>query len=234
MNLKTDDGGAIYSGCRWDWYGTVIRYNLIYDLGADGHKPVGIYMDDAIAGQTIYGNIIINAPKHGLQLGGGQDLDVHDNIVINSNVPISFDDRGLMGLSGDEDNSFYQEYKEGGRIWRRLYESPWQTEAWRNAYPQYAHYSDDFTNTDDPDFVLNPGHCSVTHNLLVSAQGKIGAIADTAYRYSAVENNACFKLSQLKKLFVDPENGDYTLRDDAKDLIGFEIDVPSAEAFGRQ
>lgn len=232
VNLLTDDGGAIYSGRRWDWYGTVIRYNLIYDLGKDGHRPVGIYMDDALAGQTIYGNIIINAPNIGLQLGGGRDLDVHDNIVINSTTPISYDDRGLSGLSGDENSSFYQHYKKNGSVWQLLYESPWQSETWRKAYPQYDTYSDDFSNTDDPDFVLNPGHSSVTHNLLISYEGKIGDIADTVYKYSSVQDNAVFKLSKLRKIFVDPENGDYTLRSDAP--IGFEIDVPPMDSFGRQ
>ncbi len=234
VNLKTDDGGAIYSGRRWDWYGTEIRYNLIYNLGADGHRPVGIYMDDAIAGQTIYGNIIINAPKYGLQLGGGQDLIAHDNIVINSNEPISFDARALMGLSGDEDNSFYQEYKEGGRIWQLLYDSPWQSEAWQKAYPQYRHYSDDFSNTEDADFVLNPAHNSVTHNILISAQHTIGYVADEVYKYSEIKDNAVLGMSALKKIFVDPENGDYTLREDAADIVGFEIDVPAMSEFGRQ
>ncbi|MBQ6020225.1 MAG: right-handed parallel beta-helix repeat-containing protein [Clostridia bacterium] len=233
VNLKTDDGGAIYSGRRWDWYGNVIRYNLIYDLGADGHKPVGIYMDDAIAGQTVYGNIIINAPNIGLQLGGGQDLIVHDNIVVNSYDPISFDARALTGLSGDESSSFYQEYKEGGRIWQLLYDSPWKNDVWRRAYPQYERYSDDFSDTENPDFVLNPAHCSVTHNLLISAKGGVGRVDGDVYRYSEISDNACFKLPALKKLFVDPENGDYTLRDDAKELIGFEIDVPAMEEFGR-
>ena len=232
VNLLTDDGGAIYSGRRWDWYGNVIRYNLIYDLGADGHKPVGIYMDDALAGQTIYGNIIVNAPHFGLQLGGGQDLDVHDNIVVNSDEPISFDDRGLSGLSGDEASSFYQHYKQNGELWKLLWASPWESDVWREAFPQYAHYSDDFSNIDDPDFVLNPGHGTVTHNILVSAQGTIGGIAETAYKYSAIEENACFKLSALKKIFVDPENGDYTVRDDAP--VDFKIDVPAMDEFGRR
>ena len=234
VNLKTDDGGAIYSGRRWDWYGTVIRYNLIYDLGADGHKPVGIYMDDALAGQSIYGNLIVNAPRFGLQLGGGQDLDVHDNIVVNSQVPISFDDRALRGLSGDESDSFYLHYRENGELWKLLWDSPWESDVWRSSYPQYAHYSDDFSNTDDPNFVLNPGNGTVKHNLLVSQKGEIGEIADTAYRYSVIEDNALFRLSALKKLFVDPEHGDYSLRDDAADLIGFEIDVPALSEFGRR
>ena len=234
VNLLTNDGGAIYSGRRWDWYGTVIRNNLIYDLGADGHRPQGIYMDDALSGQTIYGNIIINVPDNGMLLGGGRDLDVHDNIIINSYNPISYDDRGRSGLSGDESNSFYQHYKEGGSVWQLLFDSPWQSEAWQKAYPQYQHYSDDFSDPDAKDLVINPSYSTVTHNLLISGRGTIGNFADTVYKYSTVEENALFRLSAMKKLFVDPEHGDYTLREDAKDLIGFEIDVPEMSEFGRK
>lgn len=234
VNLLTDDGGAIYSGRRWDWYGTVIRYNLIYDLGADGHKPQGIYMDDALSGQSIYGNIMINVPDNGMLLGGGRDLDVHDNIVINSYNPISYDERGRSGLSGDESNSFYQHYKEGGSVWQLLFDSPWQSDAWRKAYPQYQHLSSDFSDPDNKDLAINPSYSVVTHNLLISGRGTVGNIAPTVYKYSTVEDNAVFRLSAIKKLFVDPENGDYTLREDAKDLIGFEIDVPAMNEFGRK
>ena len=232
VNLKTDDGGAIYSGRRWDWYGNVIRYNLIYDLGADGHRPQGIYMDDALAGQTIYGNVMVNVPNFGLQLGGGRDLDVHDNLVINSSVPISYDDRALNGLPGHEDSNFYPHYKENGDCWRLLFDSPWESAAWREAYPQYETYSSDFSHPEDRDFVLNPSYSKVTHNVLISAEGKIGGIADTVYLYSEIGENPCFKLSAMKKIFVDPENGDYTVRKDAP--LGFRLDVPDMERFGRQ
>ena len=82
--------------------------------------------------------------------------------------------------------------------------------------------------------MLNPSYGEVKHNLLISASGTVGRIADEVYKYSDVSENTCFKLSVIKKLFVDPDNGDYTLRDDAKDLIGFEIDVPAMSEFGRQ
>ena len=100
------------------------------------------------------------------------------------------------------------------------------------AYPQYKRYSDDFSNTDDPDFVLNPAHNSVTHNIFISPEGTIGWVADEVYQYSEIRDNAVFKLSALKKIFVDPENGDYTVRPDAP--IDFEIDVPKMSEFGRQ
>ena len=45
------------------------------------------------------------------------------------------------------------------------------------------------------------------------------------YRFSDISGNAVFKLNALKQLFVDPDNGDYTLRADAPvfDILpGFE------------
>ena len=230
VNLLTDDGGAIYSGRRWDWYGTVIRYNLIYDLGADGHKPEGIYLDDALAGITVYGNVLINVPNIGLQLGGGRDLDVHDNIVINSNRPMTYNDRALTGLPGNE-GSFHEHYKEGGSVWQLLWDSPWESAVWRERYPQYERYSDDFGNPDDPGFVLNPAYSTVTRNIFTNKNGTIGDISDAAYKFSDISGNAVFKNSQLEEIFVDPENGDYTLRDDAP--IDFDIDVPAFSEIGR-
>ena len=54
--LLSDDAGAVYSGRRWDWYGTAVRYNAIYNIGSDGHSPDGIYLDDALSGIEVYGN----------------------------------------------------------------------------------------------------------------------------------------------------------------------------------
>ncbi len=230
--LLADDGGAIYSGRRWDWYGTVIRYNLIYDLGSGDHKPVGIYLDDALSGQEVYGNIIINAPNIGIQLGGGRDLQVHDNIVINSDKPVTYDQRALTGLPGNESSNFHEHYKEGGSCWKLLEESPYKNDIWQKAYPQMKLFSSDFSDTENPDFVLNPAYSTVTHNILISKSGKIGRIDELPYKFSTIEDNPCFRLSKLTKIFRDPENGDYTLLEDAP--VDFEIDIPSAGEIGRQ
>ena len=211
--LLSDDAGAIYAGRRWDWYGTVIRYNCIYDLGADGHTPDGIYMDDALSGQTIYGNLLINVPKIGIHLGGGRDLEVHNNIIINSNDrPISYDQRAIDGVFG----GWFTISLPTGSIWTNLYSSPWQSEIWKKAYPQTARLKNDFNNTDDPDFAPNPSYSSVTGNLIVNADKNIGSISDKANQYSDISTNACYKLTKLGKIFNSPATGDYTLKEKSK------------------
>lgn len=226
--LLSDDAGAIYAGRRWDWYGTVIRYNCIYDLGSDGHTPDGIYMDDALSGQTIYGNLLINVPKIGLHLGGGRDLEVHNNIIINSNDrPISYDQRAIDGVNG----GWFTISKPNGSIWTNLYASPWKTELWQNTYPGTARLKDDFTNPDDPDFAPNPSYSSVTGNLIVNAGGKIGSISEKADKYSDISENAVYRLTKLDGIFNSPAEGDYTLKENSKvfeKIPGFE-NLPISE-----
>lgn len=226
--LLSDDAGAIYAGRRWDWYGTVIRYNCIYNLGADGHTPDGIYMDDALSGQTIYGNLLINVPKIGIHLGGGRDLDVRNNIIINSNDrPISYDQRAIDGVNG----GWFTISLPDGSIWANLYASPWKTELWQKAYPGTARLKDDFGNQDDPDFAPNPSYSTVTGNLIINSGKSIGSISDKANQYSDISGNAVYRLTKLGGIFNSPETGDYTLKEGSKvykELPGFE-NLPISE-----
>ena len=211
--LLSDDAGAIYAGRRWDWYGNIIRYNCVYNLGSDGHTPDGIYMDDALSGQTIYGNLLVNVPKIGIHLGGGRDLDVRNNIIINtSDRSISYDQRAVDGVNG---GWFTFSLPEGG-LWSNLYSSPWQTEIWQKAYPQTARLKNDFSNPDDPDFAPNPSYSTVSGNLIVNANKSIGFISDKANQYSDIRGNDIYKLTKSGKIFNSPEKGDYTLKDNSK------------------
>ena len=216
--LLSDDAGAIYSGRHWDWYGNVIRYNAVFNVGADGHEPTGIYMDDALSGQTIYGNLVVNAPDVGISLCGGRDFDVRNNVVVmTSQEPFSYDQRARDAAlaGGDSDDG----------MWDELKASPWRTPVWQEAYPQMTRFSDDPGRIDDPDFVPNPAYSAVTGNLTVSFSGDIGSVSDAARRFSEISGNACYRLRDAEKLFVDYRNGDYTLRPDApvfREIPGFE------------
>ncbi|MCQ2486055.1 MAG: right-handed parallel beta-helix repeat-containing protein [Clostridia bacterium] len=211
--LLSDDAGAIYSGRRWDCYGNIIRYNCIYNLGSGDHKPDGIYMDDALSGQEIYGNLLVNVPKIGIHLGGGRDLTVKNNIIINTNYrSISYDSRALDCING---GWFYAYSKEGGELWQRLYSSPWQTDLWKEAFPQMARISSDFSNIENPDFGANPAYSDVSGNLIVTATCDIGEISAAANKFSTIENNAIFGLQKLRKIFANPSKGDYSIKNNS-------------------
>ena len=209
--LLSDDAGAIYSGRRWDWYGTVIRYNAIYNLGADGHRPDGIYLDDALSGIEVYGNLLINIPKLGIHLGGGRDLSVWGNIIINAGEhPISYDSRARDGaLYG---GWFNHSSKKDGDMWQLLYKSPWKSDIWQDAFPQYKNYIDDFAKSEEAGFVPNPGNSTVTDNLIFDKSKHIGNISDAAEKFSDISGNKAYSLRRLDEIFTDAENGDYSIR----------------------
>ena len=222
--LLTDDAGAIYAGRRWDFYGTVIRYNAVYNLGSDGHRPCGIYMDDALSGQTIYGNLLINVPSIALHLGGGRDLQVKNNIVVNCNDrSISYDDRAREGVVNN--GWFTHSSQKNGDMWQLLFESPWQTETWKKAYPQMQKFSDNFDDTDNPDFVPNPAYSDVSSNIIVNLNGELGDISDAANRFSKVDGNLLFKTSESETVFENPDGGNYKLKNapDGFEQIPFDM-----------
>lgn len=228
--LLSDDAGAIYSGRRWDWYGTVIRYNAIYNLGSGDHKPDGIYLDDALSGIEVYGNILVNIPKLGIHLGGGRDLEVWGNIIINAGEhPISYDARAREGAL--ENGWFNHSAKQDGDMWQNLYSSPYLSEIWQNAYPQYKNYIEDFARSEEAGFVPNPGNSNVTGNIIVDKKKSVGSISEPAQQFSNIEGNAVFSINQLSKVFTDAENGNYTLREDSaayKTIPDFK-NIPFAE-----
>ncbi len=214
--LLSSDAGAIYAGRSWICYGTKIMYNMIYDLGSGDFTPNGIYLDDALSGQTVVGNLLLNIPGNALMLGGGRDLDVRNNIIVMAHNPVSYDQRAIDGVYG---GWFTHSSMEGGDMWQALYRSPWQSETWKEAFPEMQRFSDDFSDPENPDFVPNPAYSTLSGNLAVAQGGEFGHIADTVWKYSTVKNNGLFRTSQMKILFADPDNGDYTLKDESMMLI---------------
>lgn len=233
--LSSDDAGAIYAGRNWTSYGTVIRYNCIHSLGSDGHKPDGIYLDDALSGQTVYGNLLVNIPKYAIHAGGGRDNNIQNNIIVNAgDQAIKYDDRARDGaLNGGWFNEHVAE--NTGDLWTDLRNSPYKSEIWQEAFPQYKDYSDDFSDGDNPNFVPNPANSLISNNVIADRSGALGDINENVYRFSKVENNDCYNLFRLDKIFSDPENGDYTLGENSSvynNLPEF-VEIP-VELIGRK
>jgi len=184
--LITDDAGAIYSGrSLWDSQGTVIRNNVIYNLGGGGHTPDGIYLDDGLSGITVENNLLVNVPGLALHFSG-RDLEAHDNIVVNAGRPVSYDER-MRGGALDENHWFHGHSREGGPLWTELWASPWQTDAWRAAYPKLAAYTSDFSDTDNPGFAANCADSSVAGNIFIGPNKP--NVAESVLRFSQIGPN---------------------------------------------
>ena len=212
----SSDTGAIYASRHWDYYGTKISYNYIYDLGMDKLKPNGIYLDDNLSGITVFGNIVVNTKGSGLFFGGGRDLDAENNLIVSCKTSITYDSRGLRG-SRDEEHWYANNLPT---VWESLYQSPWESIIWKKAYPQMIHFTDDRSDLDNPNFVPNPANSVVINNV----EYKCGpsSIAWEVFDFSKIElyDDPMEALEEIEdEIFVDEENGDYHIRKDVEEIV---------------
>ena len=95
----TADAGAFYTGRDWTNQGNLIRYNYIHDIGIGGRGQadyiMSVYLDDCVCGITVRGNIFCRAAR-AIQIGGGRDNIVEDNLIVDSVTGISLDARGTV------------------------------------------------------------------------------------------------------------------------------------------
>ena len=140
---------------------------------------------------------------------------IHDVNLINSQYGINYDNRARDGSLNDGWFTHHFEDKENGLL-ANLLASPWQSDAWQEAFPQYKSYSLDYTNLDDPGLPFNPAGSKVSENIIVSkAEKSIGDIADDVYTFSgdSIKNNLVLTKLDMSSIFTDAEHGDYSIRD---------------------
>lgn len=209
--LQSDDSGAIYAGRSWTSYGNVIRNNLIYNLGGGKHVPNGIYLDDALSGQLVYSNLLINIPSSALVMGGGRDLKIHDNIIVNAGKnALYYDARAREGVL--KDMWFSSHVKPGGDMWIDLNGSPWKDELWQESFPEYQNLTDDFNDLDNPYFFPNPANSKVNNNIVFDKRLSIGDITKDVKRYSDVSKNKIESFNNMHYYFKNIKQGNYLLK----------------------
>ena len=143
--LETGDVGAMYSGRDWTWRGTVIRYNYLHDIvGPGALGAMGVYLDDALSGTTIFGNIFYNTSRAAF-IGGGRDNIVQNNIFLDNKVAVHIDDRG---------HGWASDYIAPGGGWH-MYE---KLDAVHYDQPPYSDYYPDLATILDGDPALPAGN----------------------------------------------------------------------------
>lgn len=203
--LQSSDAGAIYAGRSWSYYGNIIRYNCIYNIGSENFSPSAIYFDDALSGQQAYGNLLLNIPGYAFLLGGGRDLTIENNLIVNSSCAFLYDDRAIV--DGSDGGWFHHSKTKGEGLWATLNEVDINSNAWKSAFPELSKLSDDFDDTKDPMFAANPANSKVKNNVVVNTKKSIGEISKGAKKYSDISDNTLFKI----KDFPFEEKGNYTL-----------------------
>ncbi|MBR5453027.1 MAG: right-handed parallel beta-helix repeat-containing protein, partial [Clostridia bacterium] len=235
--LETTDCGAIYAMRSFDHYGSVVRHNFIHDVGSSRAWAMGIYLDDGLSGQTVYGNLVVNVTATGINIGGGRDNVIENNLFINwqqtSDYAVHYDNRARdyadrLG-SGQEQQTV--------EMAERLAELQKQQE-WLDAFPGYGDiipYTYDYAgDRDDPMLSCNAGNSRVYNNIAVLTN-PTSHDEDYFMGRGIVRNNGgiyenSFEIQDPDHTFIPGyENGDYNIAEDAEVFAAGFVRIPLEE-----
>jgi len=202
--MESGDVGAIYTGRDYTYRGNAVRYNYIRDIGGINDFSSAIYMDDAVSGHEIRGNIVIGGD--GIWLGGGCDFIIENNIFIECRRGIKVDARGLA--PGLWKRMIYD------TMLNRLKEMNWRQPPYSTRYPELAALVSYYEKDDG----IPPFNNRIAHNIAFNG-GWLSVGWNAKEEWLELENN----LVDIDPLFVDAQNGDFRLKNDSPALkLGFQ------------
>ena len=190
---ETGDVGAFYTGRDWTVRGNVIRHNYFHHIHGPGqYGAMSVYLDDAVGGFTVFGNVFYKAGRAAF-IGGGRDNLVENNVFVDCTPSVNVDARGL-GWMRDH-------VQTGGTLPTRLKAVPYQQPPWSERYPQLVNILDDQPGAPKGNVVVRN----------ISIGGKWANIEKAAEPLVKLENN----LVDKDPLFVDAARMDFQLREDS-------------------
>ena len=198
--LESDDGGGIYTGRDVTTYGTVIRNNFFYKIGS--LDPLyhfgywhGIYLDDFSGGILVENNVFYDILA-GILISG-RDIICNNNIFIDCDRPVIIQKREVTEIH--KKRLLNINPKEG--VWKERF--PSLADALENNWGKYV-------------------GTTAINNFSVGTDKPCVIIDRVDSTFLTVKNNFDFKDDEKQKLFVDPDNMDFTLK---KDAVIFQLDT---------
>jgi hypothetical protein len=191
--LETDDAGAFYLGRDFTERGNIVRYNYFHHLG-DAKWVQAVYLDDCASGTLVFGNLFYQANR-AVQLGGGRDNTIENNIIVDCKLGLPIDARGL---------GWAKKWFDGTdtTLMDRLKAVNYSQPPYSVRYPELAGILED-----EP---AVPKGNRIVRNISVGGQWVTMAngLTDKIIHF---EDN----LVDSDPHFVDPEAGDFRLKDDS-------------------
>jgi hypothetical protein len=201
----TADAGAIYTGRDWGARGNVVANNFIHNLSSifTSDAVHGIYLDDAVSGIEVRGNVVYRVAGNAVQSSGGRDNSITNNVLARNGTAFNTDARA------------YQWWKDQTTTWVNgalldgLRALNYQTEPWLSRYPTAAAIPNDWAtvtrNNGNPwlypqgtEFSMNVGFANTTW---------IHGLEHTVW-FKTFANN----ISDQDPKFVDEAGLDFTLQ----------------------
>lgn len=183
---ESSDSGALYVGGSWTSPGNVIKFNRFENIGEGKYTPQAIYFDDGMSGQACFGNLIINCKGAAFLLGGGRELNVHNNLMINVGTSIFYDDR----FSYDGYDPIIN-HKPGTGLWTTLDRVPYRSKMWADKFPILASLTEDFNDYKSLDFPANPAYSVVQYNVECGKKFKIAQSKNIHLFSFIIDNYHC-------------------------------------------
>lgn len=176
--MESGDCAAIYSGRDWTFRGNIIRYNYLHNFSGYEMDTTytniakniiryrytgsrGIYLDDAVSGFNIYGNILVENGVMSIQVGGGRDNRIENNFI------------------KTKDRAIWVDARFNGFKWDALRNSlktmPITSALWLSRYPELgvpmAHDTWPEGNTVQRNVVISTGYLGYSLRYVVPAKG---------------------------------------------------------------
>jgi len=196
--LETHDVGAFYVGRDYTERGNLVRYNYFHHLGGEAVGPKdwvqAVYLDDCASGAVVYGNVFYRAGR-AVQIGGGRDNVVENNIFVDCDPSVHVDARGLNWAH------FWFDGKDDSLI-SGLQAMHYQEPPYSTRYPELVAL---FVEPE----TAEPKNNSIVHN--ISFRGKWLDLLDGTEKFVHIQDN----FVDADPGFLDAARGDFRLREDS-------------------
>ncbi|ELP92874.1 hypothetical protein EIN_508750 [Entamoeba invadens IP1] len=212
---SASDCGALYTGAHLEYRGGSIKYNFFHDSKGFGQPGggsfvLGIYIDDNMSGQEIFGNIVANFVGNGIHHGGGRENNIYNNIFYNC----------TFGYYGDARGPYRYHYEKGAtyNLLENMdnngvdrYNPPWSTK-----YPSLSRLprtNEELKKPENQHWIL-PEECDIWCNVMYASTNKDAGYQDGVEKI--IRRWEWNTNSSQDPMFYDASNLDFRMRENGE------------------
>ena len=206
---ETNDMGAVYSHGDWSFRGNAINHNYFHDLKSFELGVNAIYLDHGVSGTSITNNIFENVTKISVNINGGRDNIIKNNLFIKNG-----DNECLYGVAISDilnwSGSYENQCKPSQDLVDKLYAVNYKSQY----YSKYKHLANILE--DEP---MLPKYNVVEENMFIGISNPIPGDWLRTVNFQQLVNNLESVINNYQSDndpgFYDMAKKDYSLKSDA-------------------